>query len=92
MLVCGVRVGLGRVNCSVTMLGRRIEGIKPERLLARVDDVVPGSRRDDYCIVAFDLRSMTVNQDLDLAFFDTEELIYVVLADGANASRAPPCR
>lgn len=55
MLFCGFGLGLGRTHRSVTVLWRRIEGIELQRLVARVHDIVPGSRRHDDRVVALDL-------------------------------------
>lgn len=77
MLFFGVGVRLGRLHCSIAMPRRRIDRIEPERLVARVDDIVPGSRRHDDSVVTLDLRSMPVDPDLALAFFHAEELIAI---------------
>jgi hypothetical protein len=50
-----------------------------ERVVARVDDVVSCSRRHDDGIVTLDHRTVTVDPDLALPFFDTEELVAIVV-------------
>src|SRR3546814_17444952 len=73
MFVRGVGVSFGDMHGAIDMFGGRIQGIEPQWLGARIDDVVPCASGHNNGVVAFHLRAVAVDQDLALALFDTSE-------------------
>src|ERR1044072_8127608 len=79
MFVRLVGIGLGLVHGSVDMLGRTINGIKPQSFAAAAYDVVPSALRHDNSIVSFDPIAYAVDPHLALARLDSEELVTVLV-------------
>ena len=70
---------LGLVDDAVAMLGRAVDRVEPERLVAGVDHVVAGAGRDDHGEIVLDPVGDAVDPDLALAFLDPEELVAVLV-------------
>src|SRR5689334_5802833 len=67
------------MNDAVAMLGRAVERIDAQRLVARVQHVVSCAGRDDDRVVILDRVARAVDDDLAFAFLDAEELVAVLV-------------
>ena len=72
-------LGLVPVNDTVAMLRGSVNGIEPERRRAVVDDVVAGTRRNDYREIIFDPVIDAIDPNDALPFFDPEELVTILM-------------
>src|SRR5690606_6401188 len=79
VLVAGAGFGAGLVDRAVDVLGRAVDGVELERLLADADDVVARALRHDDAVVRLHLVHRAVDRDLALAGLDPEELVAVVV-------------
>jgi hypothetical protein len=60
-----------------SLIGRPIEGVKPQWLVAAVDDVVTGSSGYQDCVVALDAIPLPVDHDFALAHLYSKKLIAI---------------
>ena len=65
----------GSIYDPISVIRRRVDCIKFERLTSRIDDVVFRSGRDDKSKPRFDHRAMTVKHRFSCALLDSKELI-----------------
>src|SRR4030095_10975365 len=61
------------------MLGRAVEGVKLERRVAGVPDIVPRAGGHDHPAAVLDVIAIVVDVDLTPALLETEELVAVLM-------------
>src|SRR3546814_10390166 len=77
--ICALVTGVQTCALPISKPLRRIQGIEPQWLGARIDDVVPCASGHNNGVVAFHLRAGAVDQDLALALFDAEKLVPILM-------------
>jgi len=79
MLVAGIGIGAGFVNCAIQMFWWTIDRVKPERFGADAFHVVRCALRDDDPVVGFDLMDRAVDRDFSLSSLDPEKLVTIIV-------------
>jgi hypothetical protein len=74
----------GLLPKAVAVLGRSVDGIEQQRLLAGVDEVMPRARGHDDGMIFLHLRANAVDHNLAFALLDAEELVAVIVHLLAN--------
>jgi len=64
---------------AIEMLGRTVNGVKPQRLRARVDDIVAGTLGNDDTVIGLHIVAFAIDPDFTASLFDPEKLVAVVV-------------
>src|SRR5688500_16191349 len=78
------RFGLGRLDHSVLMLGRAVQGVKLQWSIAGIADIVASTGRDDHAAAVLHVVAIVIDVHLAAARLKAEELVAVLMNFRAN--------